>query len=49
MRGLDLERRPGLGEDGADAEVAVFLEEHLLQDFAHSTISGMCSGNDTIE
>ena len=47
VRGLDLERGAGVGEDGADAKVAVFLEQDLFQDLAHSTMSGMYSGNDT--
>ncbi len=57
VRGFDLEGRARLREDGAHAERAVLLEEHLLHDdasrapwpaspSAHSTSSGTCSGKE---
>ena len=44
---LHLEGRARLREDRAHAKRPVFLEEYLLHDRAHSTMSGTRSGNDT--
>ena len=45
---LHLEGRARLGEDGADPERPVLLEQDLARHVeAHSTMSGTCSAKDT--
>ena len=44
---LHLQRRAGFREDRPHAKCAVFLEQDLLQEAAHATMSGTCSGKET--